>query len=318
MAGTAIATANDLRSRRPVGAKRLRPWVVLLLGLVVLAGCLSTRFIYNQIDWLTVWYLSDVFDLRGEQKDELRLIVARNLDWVRTEQLPEYARLLREVDAGAQDGSLSVAQLESHFGEMIAMWDRFLRRVIPDMAYFLGLLDDEQVASFVANSAEKNEELWEEYAGDSAEERLERREKSAIKNLQRFTGRLTDPQRALIRGHLARMYDNSAEWMAGRREWQKNFQALVLERPPQSEFEARLRGMMLDPNAVDSEDYRRQVDANRVILFEMFIDLVASLDAKQRQRLSERLLGFAEDFERLAADPKLNEQFSAPADSATG
>ena len=305
MANAAIATnSRPLRA----GAGKRRPLLLLLVLALVLGGCLSTRFIFNQVDWLMVWYLSDVFSLEKEQKKALSQVVNRNLDWVRTEQLPQYAEMLRVVDAGINDGSLSVAQLDSQFSQMLSMWDVFLRQVIPDMASFLGDLSDQQVADFVSKSEVKNEELWEEYAGETPEKRVERRLKSAIKNLQRFTGKLNDQQVALVAGHLERMYDNSAEWMQGRRQWQANFQALVLERPPRDQFIARLEAMILDPNAVDSEDYRRKVDANKTILMEMFVDLTGQLDAKQKQRMSQRLNDFADDFDALADDEKLNEK----------
>ncbi len=305
-----MASAAIAKNSRPLraGSGKRRPLLWVLVATLVLGGCLSTRFIFNQVDWLMVWYLSDVFSLEKEQKKELSQVVNRNLDWVRTEQLPQYAGMLRAVDASIADGSLTVEQLDGEFAQMISMWDVFLRQVIPDMATFLGGLSDEQVADFVSNSEVKNAELWEKYAGETLEKRAERRLKSAIKNLQRFTGKLNDQQVALVASHLDRMYDNSAEWMEGRRQWQVNFQALVLERPPRDQFIARFEAMILDPNAVDSEDYRRKVDANKTILLEMFVDLTTQLDAKQRQRLSQRLNDFADDFDALANDEKLNKK----------
>jgi len=296
--------------QRHAAPHRCRAWVLVLAVALLLGGCLSTRFIYNQVDWLLVWYLSDVFSLEKDQKKNLKLLVNSNLDYVRTQQLPEYARLLRELEAGASSGTLSVAGLRGSYDEMIGLFDVFLRRLIPDMAGFLGALSDDQVAKFVAKSDEKNEELWDEYGGETADVRLERRVKSAVKNIQRFTGKLDDQQQALVAGHMGRLYDNSNEWIEGRRQWQVDFQALVLERPPRAEFEQRLEKIMLDPNYVDSEVYRQQVEANIDMVFEMLVDLTTTLSDKQRERMSERLLGFAEDFEALAEDAKLNRQMA--------
>jgi hypothetical protein len=297
-------------NQRRATPRRHRGWVLVLAAALVLGGCLSTRFIYNQVDWLLVWYLSDVFSLEKEQKKDLRLLVNSNLDFVRTQQLPEYARLLRDLEAGASSGSLSVEQLRGSYDEMIGLFDVFLRQLIPDMAGFLGALNDEQVEKFVAKSDEKNDELWDEYGGETADVRLERRVKSAIKNIQRFTGKLDEQQQVLVEGHIGRLYDNSNEWIEGRRQWQADFQALVLERPPRVEFERRLEKIILDPNYVDSDTYRQQVEANIDIVFAMLVDLTTTLSDKQRERMSERLLGFAEDFEALAEDAKLNQKMA--------
>jgi hypothetical protein len=305
-----VAVSRSFNQPQPTISVRRRAWVLLIVASLVLGGCLSTRFIYNQIDWLMVWYISDVFSLEKEQKQELRKVVNRNLDWVRTQQLPEYAQLLRELEASASDGTLSVEQLQGQAETMLGLFDTFLRQMIPDMASFLGALSDQQVADFVAKSEVKNEELWEEYAGDTLEARQARRTKSAVKNIQRFTGKLDDQQKELIAGHMTRMYDNSQEWMQGRRQWQADFQALVLERPPRDELEQRLEEIVLNPNYTDTDTYRQQVEANTVIVFEMLVDLTTTLSDKQRDRMSERLLGFAEDFEALAQDEKLNQKMA--------
>ena len=99
------------------------------------------------------------------------------------------------------------------------------------------------------------------------------------------------------------MYDNSEEWLKGRRAWQEDFRALLLERPPQAEFEARLLAISIDPNYVDSPEYRAKVEANQRIVLALMADIIASLDAKQLDRLQRRLNGFARDFDALAAEP---------------
>ena len=62
-------------------------WPVLLLC-VFLAGCSATRLVYNQIDWILVWYISDYFTLEDEQEDLLKESVERNMEWHRREIHP--------------------------------------------------------------------------------------------------------------------------------------------------------------------------------------------------------------------------------------
>jgi hypothetical protein len=288
-------------------ARRAGILLTVMLSCLLAAGCISTRFIYNQLDWLIVWYLNDFFSLDAAQEDELRGIVSRNLDWVRTEQLPEYARLLRVIEAEIDDRSLSVDDIDQQFKEMIGLWDAFLRKVTPDAAIFLSALSDAQVADFLTNVEDNNQELWEDYAGESPEKRLERRQKTAIKGFQRFTGRLDARQRELVSGHVARMSDNSVEWLQGRRAWQISFQSLVQERPPPDELQERLLALMLDPNAVDRPEYRRKVEVNQRIVFQMTVDLMQTLNERQRERLSSELLGYATDFDKLAAQKPASE-----------
>lgn len=287
-------------------ARRHLATVVLLIIAASAGGCISTRFVYNQLDWIITWQLSGYFDLEKEQSQQLRDTVGRQLDWVRTAQLPAYAELLRAIAREAGTGELTTSRWQAIYDQMIVLFDDFLRHVIPDAVAFLSTLSDDQVEYMIDKLEEENEELAEEYSGRTPEQRQRRREKATIKGLQRFTGRLNSEQKALVGSTVASMYDNSEEWLQGRRLWQQAFRALLLERPPRAEFEARLLAISIDPNYVDRPEYRAQVEANQRIVLGLMAEIIVSLDDKQRQRFQGRLNDFAQDFDRLAA-----EQFSA-------
>lgn len=288
--------AGGLRACR---AARL---AVLLLIIATAAGCLSTRFIYNQLDWFITWRISAYFDLEKDQSVQLRETVSRSLDWVRTEQLPEYAALLRSIASEAGTGELTPGRWQAIYDQMIELFDEFLRQVIPDAALFLSMLTDEQVEFLIDKLEEENEELREEYSGRTPEERRRRREKAIIKGLQRFTGKLNGEQRAMVTAAVGSMHDNSEQWLEGRRLWQQAFRELLLERPPLPEFEARLLSISIDPNYVDTPEYRAQVEANQRIVLELMAHIIVSLNDKQRERFQRRLHGFARDFDALAAE----------------
>lgn len=276
--------------------------VACLFACLALSGCLSTRFIFNQLDWFITWRLNSYFSLDEDQERALRAAVTRTLERLRTEQMPRLAAILRDVERDVASGAVTAASLQRHYQALVATWDDFLRMAVPEAADFLSGLRSEQVEVLIANLADENEELWNDYAGDTPAKRRQRREKAIVRNLQRFTGRLNKDQKALIREQVGRMHDNAEEWMQGRREWQRRFRDLLLERPPPAEFRRRLLAMVLDPNAVDSADYRRRVDENRRIVFEMLAGVLRSLDERQRRHFSRRVNELAADLESLAAD----------------
>ena len=41
---------------------------ILLIGLLALTGC-SSKFAYNNFDWLVYWYVDDYVELTNEQED---------------------------------------------------------------------------------------------------------------------------------------------------------------------------------------------------------------------------------------------------------
>lgn len=277
---------------------RLRIVCVLFLC-IFLGACSATRVLYNQLDWVTVWYLNGYFSLDEAQKDQLRDAVSRNLEWHRRTQLPEYAKFCRQLERDAA-GALTAELLEARYERMIELFDEFLQHALPDVSAFFLSLSDEQVDEFIAKLEENNQELWEEYAGDQPDDRTEQREKAAFKGFKRVLGRLTDEQKDVIRSHLANMHDVSEYWIESRRRWQLEFRDLIVERPPDPEFTERLTALMIDPNRTDDPEYRRKVDENRQMFIAMTVDLSEILTDRQREKVTERLQNFARDFEILA------------------
>ena len=278
---------------------RSKFWLIIFLC-ILLSACSATRLVYNQLDWGIVWYLNGFFSLDEDQEDELRAAVTRNLEWHRRTQLQKYARFCRELDAEIQ-GEVTSEMLSRRFEQIIEFWDEFVRHTVPDVAAFFSSLDQEQIDDFLANLDDDNDELWDEYAGETPEARLQRRERAAIKNTRRIIGRLNDEQEALIREYMARMLDVAGEWMEGRRIWQSELVKLIQARPPEPEFSERLTDLMLDPNQFDAPEYRRKVEYNQRVVMEMTVALIGQMDDEQRARLSKRLMRFARDFEILSA-----------------
>lgn len=287
---------STARSRLAIGR------ALLLAGLLLVIGGCTTRFLYNQLDWFITWRINSYFSLDKEQEERLRDSVERNLEWVRVEKLPQFAELLRAADRDIATREVTAQQFDGHFQNMVGIWDDFLRHVVPDAAAFLSDLSPEQVEILIANLDDENEEFREEFSGDTLEKRLQRREKAIIKNTQRFTGRLNDEQKALIRDYVGRLHDNSEEWLKGRRAWQMEFRKLLLESPPPEIYTERLLAMSLDPNWMDSPTYRERVEENRWLIMELYAELFNGLEEKQAARLSRRLNRFADDFDGIAAD----------------
>jgi len=270
----------------------------LLLVSSLLLSCSATRLMYNQLDWLAVWYIDDYFSLTDDQRDSLREAVDQNLEWHRRTQLPRYADFCRELDRQWVENP-SIELIEQRYDELMGYWYALLGHAMPDITEFLLSLSDEQVADFLERVEENNQEMIDEYSGESAERRLKQRQKVIIKITRRFVGRLNDNQKAIVRQYAGSLHDNSEEWIEGRRIWQTEFSRLLRERP--EDFADRVGNLLFDPNQFDSATYREQVTENTELIFDMYEVLLFGLTDKQRATLSKRLNRYADDFEDLAA-----------------
>ncbi|MGI9309769.1 MAG: DUF6279 family lipoprotein [Gammaproteobacteria bacterium] len=278
---------------------RLFGILIVSLSLFV-GGCSSTKLLYNQIDWLTVWYLDDYFDLDSDQEDELRDMVRANLDWHRQTQLPRYAEFLREVELQAQS-PVTPEMAEQNYWRVIDFWDDFMLHIVPDSYRFLTLLSDEQISELFENLEESNQEMYEEYSGQTAEQREANRNRVTIKMVQRFTGKLNKEQKLFIAESLDGMQDASEDWVKNRREWQVQYRHLLESRPPKDEYIAELERLFATPRSADTAEYQERIDHNLEVSFDMTSTLLNDLTDKQRKRMRKRFMNLAEDFDALSA-----------------
>ena len=275
----------------------LRLIVVSLIAVVLLSGCV-VRVVYNQLDWLALWYVQDYFDLDAAQEQQARALIGRTLAWHRRVELPKYAALSRRLASNA-DGAVSPAFVAARYDEIVLLWDELFRHASPEIAALLQSLSDRQVEDVFAKLAEENGEFAEDYSGVTLEERRAKQDKSILRAFRRFTGRLDAEQEALVRERTAAMHDLSADWLQRRADWQRAFRVLMVGRHTNPEFAAHLADLLLDPNQFDSPGYRELVVDNQRRAFAMVAAVISSLSPSQSERLQDHFATWATDFEAL-------------------
>lgn len=263
----------------------------------MLGGCV-VRVVYNQLDWLALWYVEDYFELDPAQEEQARQMIGRTISWHRETQLPRYASLVRRV-LGGVNAPVEPAFLADRYAEFVELWDGLLKQVAPDFARLLQSLTDDQVDELFANLADENEELAEDYSGISREERRAKQDKAIIKAFRRFTGRLSAEQEVLVRTRTSRFHDLSADWLVRRAAWQEEFRVLMAGRKADPLFAERITVLILSPNQFDSPGYRKLVLENQQASFSLVAAVLNSLSQKQSEHLRKHLTTYANDFDAL-------------------
>lgn len=267
----------------------------------ILGGCVAS-FVYDRLDVAASWYAASYVSLDKIQDRQLRTVVADTLEWHRRNQFAGYTRLLNQLDADSR-GPLSVELIRLRFQEMSDCWDAFVHELSPRALPMLKTLRTEQVNEFFVNLERKNLEYVDEYGEASAGERLTRRQRTAIRTIQRFTGALGESQRMLIRSRVAELHDLTAEWLAHRRTWQAHLRTLMGQPGASPEFGRDLEALLLDGNQFDDAVYRSQVVANQEQIFVMLADLSNTLTPRQRQHLGEKIRSYAAMLEDIGRRP---------------
>jgi len=275
--------------------------VALLALFVALAGC-SSRFLYNKLDTFIVWKVGDFVSLEKEQKAELKQRLGDQLEFIRTNEMPLIAAGLRDTALEIETTYVTPEMLDRRYQESMALFDKLMLGIVPVSEWFLLSLSDEQVDELFENLEEINQEMYEDYSGSTDEERRKNRNKSAVKFVQRFTGRLSSEQKLLITDALASMADSSEQWIDYQREWQQRFRTLIVDQPPTDQFRAELTTLFVYPRSFHTDEYRAKVDANRLIFNDMMAELINSLSDSQRNRMVDKIEGYAKLLSRLSED----------------
>lgn len=264
---------------------------LLLFLLLALAGCSSTRFFYNRLDFLVPWHLRDYVSLDREQRELLDRELAGFLDWHRQEELPRYHQLLGQVRERLNDG-FTLEDAEYLTEETRRALDRLQWRSLEWMLPLGESLADDQVAEFIAALHEQQSEYQEKYLErddqqyrDDACERLD-------DNVRRFVGRLERAQKARLHAACGELLRSDHLWLASRAAWIEDLEDLLQREPG---WQQRLRDRLDTRDERLPEGYREAWIHNLRVMQVAVVEVIGQRSERQDRHLAREL-------DRLQAD----------------
>ncbi|MEW9796846.1 DUF6279 family lipoprotein [Alteromonas sp. CYL-A6] len=282
----------------------MKKWIAPLCLLLLLGGC-SSKFAYNNFDWLVYWYVDDYVELNDAQESVFDRHLAKWMAWHRHQELARYADQLALLKQDVADKNLSEDRVLFHLQQATSHWDRVRRELSPDLAQMAALLSDEQViALFAALEKENQEEEDElnEYLSMTDDEKAADRLSRIIDGMEDRIGRLTGVQREIVERYSPLFLSTRAQWIDYRRAIQQSARRLFADRHNNPAFIAELTALMNDPDSYRSDLYRSQRDENQQVYARMAAEIAATLTDKQREKLIKELSSLLEDIQDLKND----------------
>ena len=271
---------------------------IVVLCVLLGTGC-SIKMAYNNVDRLMMWQVDEFVDLDAEQKAYLRGEIETLMLWHRREHLPMYADYVRELSVTLTD-EVSAETLEVVFETLLGWGEEIEAKSVPIAIEVLQGLSDEQVAQLPAGFAKSNEDLLEDEADGDRTEHQAAWAKDFEDVLERFTGRLNREQRDYILRRSQAYEPERALWVAYRERWQAGLMTLLEEGRQSPDFAERFVAHVDAQEAYYGDELTAVFDANIALSREVAAYIFSDLNAKQSERLVERLLQLAEDFEELS------------------
>ncbi|MDA0224744.1 MAG: DUF6279 family lipoprotein, partial [Proteobacteria bacterium] len=198
-------------------------------GLVLLAGCSATQFMYDNAGTLIRWRATSYLDVHGEPSRQLDARIAGFLAWHRASALPQYA-VLAEAAALRFARGLAREDLDWAWMRGREQLGESLRSAARAIAPLLDQLDAAQIAHLESRLAEDNRKFSEENLEGSEAKRRSERAKRMVKRLQEWFGTLNDAQRERVQAYSARAPLTDALRDADRRRRQTALLELIRKR----------------------------------------------------------------------------------------
>ncbi len=278
---------------------RRQLWVIVAVLALLLAGCSSTTFVYNRLDFFVPWYVGKYVHLDHDQKQELRVLLEPFLEWHREEELPAYLALLDRAELELEQ-PVTAAQLEALGEALQEAWSRIESRGLEWMIALAEGLSEEQLAEFMAELRDKQADYEEEDLGRDDEEYRKDARENLEEQLEDLLGRIDADQEALLDEAASKLWRADRTWLAERARWLDRLEQ-ILQREPG--WKDELRRAIAGREAYNSAEYLETYEHNAAVLYAVIAEVLNSRSERQEKHLRREIEDLREDLSRLMHYP---------------
>lgn len=289
-------------------AMRLARLGLSILVAMAVSACSMVRVGYESAPWYASWQLDRYWALDSEQAGHAQERVEDLVRWHRRSELPEYSRWLRRVSERVQ-APIDLEEATSWRRTMAGFWGRTGQRLGPGLTRIIVTLRPEQIERMKRRMTSENNDYIKEFLPDDPGERQRRRVKRIEQRIEYYLGDVAGEQREIVLQKARAMSQNEEIWYRERLARQQDFLRLLarLSRPGQplseaqrEEAERHVVGYLASLWEPADPQRRNSLESVMRASDEITVAVLNVATPRQKDKLSRRLLGWAEDIEALA------------------
>jgi hypothetical protein len=176
-------------------------WLAIGAFASLLLACSAVRFVYNQGDALSRWWIDDHIGLTQEQDNLIREALDRHFWWHRTAQLQGLSATLEEIQQKLNK-NISRKDVVYFYGDIKKHSYAIAYKVTPDMARLFMSLEASQIENVRKRMAQNNEKFVKEWLPKEKAEQVKVRIEKTIQRSEWFFGKLNKDQEEKIKAHI--------------------------------------------------------------------------------------------------------------------
>lgn len=270
---------------------------------ISVTSCAAMKIGYNNADTLALIQLDSYLDLNPDQELTVKERMNALLAWHRSTQLRDYVAFIDQARAKLA-GQVTTADVLEFNQQLNTRLMTAGDKAAPDIAHIALTLTPEQIdraAKKIAHDATKARRELARYADkDAGAERV----KKYTERAESWFGKLTEPQKEIIRNSMASRPTDATWWIDERERRQREFIALL--RKIQAELPAEpvatrwVRTYFAQLNVAPEAERRARAESYRRGSAELIAQLINHATPEQRATLDKKLNDYAQDFRSLA------------------
>jgi hypothetical protein len=259
--------------------------IIFVCLIILLQGC-SSKFAYNNADWLSNWYIDDYLDLNDTQNRTLKKELVSALEWHRTTQLSQYKQQLLALSSDLDSLPISEGQWLIHFNNITTHWHRARNEVSLRSAKLAPLLDPTQVNYLFKKLHEKNQQKLDAFNDQTLEEYRESRFESMQEAIEDYLGSISEQQKQFALEFTGSAVITEQEWFDSKVALQGAMKAAFED---DRELSDQLYVLMINPDKFKADSLLEAYNTNRTLLVSMLHKLSASLSVEQVIHFKEEI-----------------------------
>ncbi|MFV0576762.1 MAG: DUF6279 family lipoprotein [Vibrio sp.] len=258
---------------------------LLLLGL---AGCSSTQYFYNKLDWFAAQYVEHYVSLNDEQDAMLKQSVVKIRNWHRQEQIPAYIKNIdKTLQLKPQD--VTPEKIKKEFTLIKDLSVQVAHQVIPELYPLFMSLNQDQADELFAAMDKKYQDDLDEYKDLSEAEKRDKSAKKMEKMLEEWLGDLSVQQQALVSKWSVMRPLIAEDWIKQQQTNLSELKVLWVQRNDSPEFKAKFVDSLLNTEKLYKPEFQQKLDKSETITYDMLSDVIETMSPKQLEHYHDKL-----------------------------
>ena len=273
---------------------------ILICFISFLTTCSSTRFIYTFVDEYIKDEITYFLDLNEDEKVLLSQQVSQMVNWHRTSMLPKYSNYLDNVANKIESEQYSADNIRKILTNGRFLIEETVSGLVPYASKFLINHKTTENIKFMENRMlnRRQERITELSKPEDIlyKERLER----LTNNFERFFGELKDSQVMILESHTHLTLGESRVRLHNRTLRQKVFIRFLRTQPTEVDLTNYLNTLLLKGHTITNSSYQAFSEKSLNRFHTLLVNLLANSSKVQREKIINKLRGYAKDFKAVS------------------